>query len=168
MTKWLGLFFSKRDDKNLRLILWTIKAYFSGSSNQEDLIFPGYLGYRNAQLFYDPAFGVRFSTYAIASIRSHILNWLRKESRQNFHYDHEINVENRGFSDNQDSFEVQEIIRKTLLTDLEKRIIFLYYFEDLTFRDIEKVLDLSHARIHQILRGSILKMRRLLYRRVNT
>jgi RNA polymerase sigma factor (sigma-70 family) len=125
------------------------------------------LGYRNAQLFYDPVFGVRFSTYAIASIRSHILNWLRKERRQNFHFDHGINVENRGFSENQDSFEVHEIIRKTILTELEKRIIFLHYFEDLPFRDIGKVLDLSHDRIHQFLRGSILKMRRLLQRRVN-
>jgi DNA-directed RNA polymerase specialized sigma subunit len=89
---------------------------------------------------------------------------LRKERRQNFHFDHGINVENRGFSENQDSFEVHEIIRKTILTELEKRIIFLHYFEDLTFRDMEKVLDLSHARIHQILRGAILKMRRLLQR----
>ena len=141
----------------------TIRAYFSGISNQEDLLFPGYLGYRNAQLFYDPAFGVRFSTYAIASIRSHILNWLRKESRQNFHFDHGINVENRGFSEDHGDFEIQEVIRKTILTELEKRIIFLHYFEDLTFRDMEKVLDLSHARIHQILRA-ILKMRRLLQR----
>jgi RNA polymerase sigma factor for flagellar operon FliA len=45
------------------------------------------------------------------------------------------------------------------LPDKEKKILILYYYEDLTLRDIGKVLDVTESRVSQLHTKAILRLR---------
>ena len=62
------------------------------------------------------------------------------------------NVENK---------EQQELIRKIIqeLPDQEKRVLVLYYFEELTLREIGLILNVSESRVSQIHTKSIIRLR---------
>lgn len=48
------------------------------------------------------------------------------------------------------------------LTDKEKKVITLYYYEDLTLKEISRVLDVSESRVSQLHSKALLKMRQRL------
>jgi RNA polymerase sigma factor for flagellar operon FliA len=48
----------------------------------------------------------------------------------------------------------------TLLTEKERRVIELYYYEDLTLKEISGVLDVSESRVSQLHTKALLKMRK--------
>lgn len=62
--------------------------------------------------------------------------------------------------------EMKEILSSTIesLSENEKLVISLYYYEDLTYKEIGKVLDLSESRISQIHSKAILTMKSKLNR----
>lgn len=47
-----------------------------------------------------------------------------------------------------------------LLTEKEKKVILLYYYEDLTLKEISKVLEVSESRVSQLHTKALQKMRR--------
>lgn len=47
-----------------------------------------------------------------------------------------------------------------LLTEKERRVIELYYYEDLTLKEISKVLEVSESRVSQLHTKALLKMRK--------
>jgi RNA polymerase sigma factor for flagellar operon FliA len=47
-----------------------------------------------------------------------------------------------------------------LLTEKERRVIELYYYEDLTLKEISKVLDVSESRVSQLHTKALIKMRK--------
>ena len=57
--------------------------------------------------------------------------------------------------------ELQEVLKQSLevLTEKEKRVIELYYYEELTLKEISKVLEVSESRISQLHTKALLKMR---------
>lgn len=57
--------------------------------------------------------------------------------------------------------ELKEILIKTLdtLTEKEKRVIVLYYYEDLTLKEISKILEVSESRISQLHTKALQKMK---------
>lgn len=57
--------------------------------------------------------------------------------------------------------ELKEILIQTLesLTEKEKRVIILYYYEELTLKEISKVLEVSESRISQLHTKALQKMR---------
>ena len=57
--------------------------------------------------------------------------------------------------------ELKEILIKTLdtLTEKEKRVIVLYYYEDLTPKEISKILEVSESRISQLHTKALQKMK---------
>lgn len=57
--------------------------------------------------------------------------------------------------------ELKEILTKTLetLTEKEKKVIVLYYYEDLTLKEISKILEVSESRISQLHTKALQKMK---------
>lgn len=57
--------------------------------------------------------------------------------------------------------ELKELLVKTLetLTDKEKRVIILYYYEELTLKEISRILDVSESRISQLHTKALQKMK---------
>lgn len=57
--------------------------------------------------------------------------------------------------------ELKELLVKTLdtLTDKEKRVIILYYYEELTLKEISMILEVSESRISQLHTKALQKMR---------
>lgn len=58
--------------------------------------------------------------------------------------------------------ELKEVLKDTLetLTEKERKVIELYYYEELTLKEISKVLGVSESRISQLHTKALLKMRR--------
>ncbi len=57
--------------------------------------------------------------------------------------------------------ELKEILAKTLkeLTEKEQKVIYLYYYEDLTLKEISLILEVSESRISQLHTRALQKMR---------
>lgn len=57
--------------------------------------------------------------------------------------------------------ELKELLIKTLetLTEKEKKVIILYYYEELTLKEISRVLDVSESRISQLHTKALQKMK---------
>lgn len=57
--------------------------------------------------------------------------------------------------------ELKQILAKTLesLTEKEKKVIVLYYYEDLTLKEISSILEVSESRISQLHTKALQKMR---------
>jgi RNA polymerase sigma factor for flagellar operon FliA len=57
--------------------------------------------------------------------------------------------------------ELKELLVKTLetLTEKEKRVIILYYYEELTLKEISKILEVSESRISQLHTKALQKMK---------
>lgn len=60
--------------------------------------------------------------------------------------------------------EVKKLLKEAMedLNEREKKLVFLYYFEELTLKEISKVLDVSESRISQLHSNILLKLRRKL------
>ena len=57
--------------------------------------------------------------------------------------------------------ELKDLLTKTLdsLTEKEKRVIVLYYYEDLTLKEISKILEVSESRISQLHTKALQKLK---------
>ena len=68
-------------------------------------------------------------------------------------------------SQNPDVIIEKEVIRQVIITtinelpDNEKKVLILYYYEDLTLKDIGKVLEVTESRVSQLHTKAILKLR---------
>ena len=60
--------------------------------------------------------------------------------------------------------EVKRILMETLeiLTDKEKKVILLYYYEELTLKEISAILEVSESRISQLHTKALSKMKKKL------
>jgi RNA polymerase sigma factor for flagellar operon FliA len=72
---------------------------------------------------------------------------------------------NSHFAQPEDVVEEAELKEKlvealALLTEKERRVIELYYYEDLTLKEISGVLDVSESRVSQLHTKALLKMRK--------
>lgn len=58
--------------------------------------------------------------------------------------------------------ELKKVLGETmeLLTEKERRVILLYYYEDLTLKEISNILEVSESRVSQLHTKALLKMRR--------
>ncbi len=58
--------------------------------------------------------------------------------------------------------ELKKVLKDTLefLTEKERKVIELYYYEELTLKEISKVLSVSESRISQLHTKALLKMRK--------
>ncbi len=68
-----------------------------------------------------------------------------------------INPENRALKE---ELKVQLSEALSLLTEKEKKVVLLYYYEDLTLKEISRVMEVSESRISQLHSKALTKMRR--------
>ena len=47
-----------------------------------------------------------------------------------------------------------------LLTEKERKVILLYYYEDLTLKEISNILEVSESRVSQLHTKALIKMRK--------
>ena len=47
-----------------------------------------------------------------------------------------------------------------MLTEKEKKVVLLYYYEELTLKEISRVMDVSESRVSQLHSKALVKMRR--------
>ena len=59
-------------------------------------------------------------------------------------------------------------LKKTLtealecLTEKERKVIELYYYEEMTLKEISKILDVSESRVSQLHTKSLIKMKKIM------
>ncbi len=124
---------------------------------------------------FDPDYGTKFETYAIQRIRGKIIDELRKledypKANANGEYKHFVSL-NQPF-DNEDGYMLYETIpnggalpdhdihkredKQQLvnaikrLNDRDRLIISLYYYENLNYKEIAEVLNITVSRVSQI------------------
>lgn len=85
-------------EHNLRLVVHIIKKYYSGYSEQEDLISIGTIGLIKAVNSFDSDKGTRFATYAARCIENEILMYFRsqKKSAQDISMNEPIDFDAQG------------------------------------------------------------------------
>ena len=79
----------------------------------------------------------------------------------------EQNHEDTSFSDNDspadvyDRKEIADILANAIdkLTEKEKKVVTLYYFEDLTLKEISKILEVSESRVSQLHSKAVIKLK---------
>ena len=63
--------------ENLALVNWVMRVWFHGAKYHEDLVAYGNLGLVKAARRWNPLFGVKFSTYAVQTVRREIIDGMR-------------------------------------------------------------------------------------------
>ena len=58
--------------------------------------------------------------------------------------------------------ELKKVLRESmdLLTEKEQKVILLYYYEDLTLKEISNILEVSESRVSQLHTKALAKMRK--------
>lgn len=195
----------------------------------DDLIGEGSIGLLEAMARYDYTRDVKFETYAVARIKGHILDYLRKKDvfsrnarkklkdlekvqakffEEKGYYgnneeirdclglteddfrklmydvspitlislDSETELEQKSLkeilSDEKIAQPLEKILKKevkekllsafNLLPQKEKNVLALYYYEDLTLKEISKTLNISESRVSQIHSCAIIKLRSII------
>lgn len=96
------------------------------------------------------------STFNVSSLDDILLN--------NTEYSNNISKEKNTPENIYEKKEIKELLSDSIdsLSNNEKLVISLYYYDELTYKEIGKVLDLSESRISQIHSKAILKMKNFL------
>ncbi len=144
--------------------------------DEDDYFQFGVEGLSEAIERFNPEFGTKFETYAISRIRGKIIDELRKlQAKSMIGKDRKLKVHNVSLSDTVDgeeSYQLCEVIPNkdatpeeittrneakesiiTALKDLSERdrlVISLYYYEDLNYKEIAEILKITVSRVSQI------------------
>jgi RNA polymerase sigma factor for flagellar operon FliA len=154
--------------------------------NDKDYFQFGIEGLSEAIDRFDPSVGTKFETYAIQRIRGKIIDELRKiqikprvnNSDNSIFYSnvslfapvsedegyqlYEILPDNKELPDESlNKNEVKDLLFKAIenLEEKEKLILTLYYYENLNYKEIAKILDVTVSRISQLHGKIINKLR---------
>lgn len=159
-------------EHNLRLVAHIIKKYYSGSSEQDDLISIGTIGLIKAVNTFDSTKGIRLSSYAARCIENEVLMYFRssKKSAQDISINEPIDTDKDGNTltlidimatednilDNLDYKIKSEQLKKyvnDVLSPRERTIIQLRYGLDgakpLTQREVAQKLGISRSYVSQ-------------------
>ncbi len=154
--------------------------------NDKDYFQFGIEGLSEAIDRFDPSVGTKFETYAIQRIRGKIIDELRKiqikprvnNSDENIFYSnvslftpisedescqlYEILPDNKELPDESvNKNEAKDLLFRAIenLEDKEKLILTLYYYENLSYKEIARILDVTVSRISQLHGKIINKLR---------
>lgn len=107
-------------EHNLRLVAHIIKKYYASQNDQEDLISIGTIGLIKAIDTFDPAKGIRLSSYASRCIENEILMFFRsgRKSAQDVSLNEPIDTDKEG-----NALELMDVVGvdDTMLEDLHDR-----------------------------------------------
>jgi RNA polymerase sigma factor for flagellar operon FliA len=147
------------------------------SMSKEDLTSAGIVGLYDALDKFDSEKGAKFQTYAEYRIKGAMLDELRKMgcraqgisllSLDEIMPDGAVPKFTNRTSDTPSPFdelkmrELKQVISKALLSISKKEqlVVSLYYYDELTLKEIGRVLDLTESRVSQIHSKAIIKLR---------
>lgn len=176
---------SKLIEHNLRLVAHVIKKYYSATADQEDLISIGTIGLIKAVSTFKSDKNIRLATYAARCIENEVLMYFRaaKKSAQDLHFGDPIDSDKEGNAltlvdvvaddvniedeiDKKTKLQRLRVLLETRLDDREKEIIKLRYGiggeNELTQREIAKMLGISRSYVSRIETAALKKLRSLL------
>lgn len=169
-------------EHNLRLVAHVAKKYFGNGVEQDDLISIGTIGLIKAVSSFNPEKGIRLATYAARCIDNEILMYFRstKKSAQDVYISDPIDTDKDGntltlidvltddanIEDELDTKIKLEKLKEYLKDTLQPRelyIIDLRYGltsgEELTQREVAKMLGISRSYVSRIEKKALLKLR---------
>lgn len=158
---------------------------FINRYEKEDLLQIAYTQLTIAANRFDESRGYKFSTYAFPFIKNGLLRHANRDKayniRRNEPHHYKVYSLDLVFDNNGDKPTPAEDILNTgnefedelinnidlksaigSLTEIEKEVIKLYYFQDITQKDIGKLLNTSQVQISRILEKSLSKMKKYL------
>ncbi len=173
---------TKLIEHNLRLVAHIVKKYYSGSSEQEDLISIGTIGLIKAVSTFDYTKGTRFATYGSKCVENEILMHFRsmKKSAGEIYFDEPIDTDKDGnqltlmdiISEDVEIIDKIDISIKSgqlysylpeCLDEREREIIILRYGLygeiPLTQREIAKKFDISRSYVSRIEKKALGKLK---------
>lgn len=167
----------KKHIKKAKKIANLLYKEYSSRFSYDELESYALTGLYDALMRFDNKRNIKFSTYAYSRIYGHIIDNIRMELKTREAKRYNINIvsyniyrkkegENRQYVDfmrGDERLYPHNIIEKKIeeeeiweyieifLNKTEKKVITLYFFENMTLKQIGKVLDLTGSRIGQIL-----------------
>lgn len=156
------------------------KFVLNGILDERDYFQYGIEGLNEAIDRFDPDYGTKFETYAIQRIRGKIIDELRKlqskyknnidessiesfysnvsldrssvEDEEGYLLGEVIANEDEAISVSVEKIEMNEYLMKAIkeLNERDRLILSLYYFEDLSYKEISELLKITVSRVSQI------------------
>ena len=127
---------------NLRLVAHIMKKYYAQASDQEDLISIGTIGLIKAIDTFDPAKGIRLSSYASRCIENEILMFFRsgRKSAQDVSLNEPIDTDKEGNALTiLDTMAVDDTIVESIDTKMKSEKLYRFLQSSLTSREREVV-----------------------------
>ena len=149
-------------EHNLRLVAHIIKKYYASQNDQEDLISIGTIGLIKAIDTFDPAKGIRLSSYASRCIENEILMFFRsgRKSAQDVSLNEPIDTDKEG---NALTILDTMAVDDTSLTPREREVVCRRYgllgFAPQPQRVVAKRLGISRSYISRIEKKALEKLR---------
>jgi len=157
---------------NLRFAVSMAFRYLRQDIPAADLVSAACMGLFIASQKNDPLRGVRFLTYAVYHIKKEILRLIITSAKHSSIFlNDEVTFQDRtadmaaerAFDDKTGSIEVEQLLSSvSRLTERERNIINMRFFQDMNFKEVAHALGLSGAQAQQIERRALLKLRRFL------
>lgn len=133
---------NKLIEHNLRLVAHIIKKYYASQNDQEDLISIGTIGLIKAIDTFDPAKGIRLSSYASRCIENEILMFFRsgRKSAQDVSLNEPIDTDKEGNALTiLDTMAVDDTIVESIDTKMKSEKLYRFLQSSLTPREREVV-----------------------------
>ncbi len=170
-------------EHNLRLVAHIVKKYYTGSSEQDDLISIGTIGLIKAIDSFDASNGARFATYAGKCLQNEILMYFRAQKKHQVvtSINDPVDVDKDGNpltyleiiaspDDIVDSLDRKIKLERiktaidTVLTERERRIIVLRYGlgksgRHYAQRDVARLMSISRSYVSRLEKSAIEKIR---------
>ena len=141
--------------------------YLGYNVEYDDLVGYGVFGLIDAIDKFDSGKNVKFETYASLRIRGAILDqirkmdWIPRSLRQK-----QKKIDAAMAKIEADSGKVatdDKLVQAIdLLTEKERSVIVLYYYEDMTLKEISMTLDVSESRVSQLHTKALSKMKKIM------
>ena len=173
----------------VKVVAGRLSMYLGYNVDYEDLVSYGIFGLIDAIDKFDCLKEVKFETYASLRIRGAILDQIRKmdwiprtirqrqkkidavikEVEQTMDQGSDVSQDysrhtTARFDGPEESVEKEELTKVLgealeLLTEKEKKVVTLYYYEDLTLKEISNILEVSESRVSQLHTRALQKMK---------
>jgi len=165
---------SPTEIQRVKIMAYWLARRTGTMSNREDYEQAGFVGLLQAKERFDPSMGIKFSTFSFYRIKGSMLDFMRNsdlfqmswlqqnddkpelvsinlqiEKLQN--YDNDYHAETVIYR-----YEVEQRIREAIheLPEIQRKILDLYYWQDLPISRIAKQLSKQPPRVHRLLNTS--------------
>ena len=160
----------------VKAVAGRLSMYLGYNVDYEDLVSYGIFGLIDAIDKFDCLKEVKFETYASLRIRGAILDrqsqmkitglislneYMDQGSDVSQDYSRHMTARFDGPEESVEKEELTKVLGEALelLTEKEKKVVTLYYYEDLTLKEISNILEVSESRVSQLHTRALQKMK---------